>query len=258
MPPSSRRVRRLVLLLSPLVVIAALGWGWWYMAVGRYPLRGELRHDFGEVPIYGRSASVDHTFHLRNVTGRTVVIEELRQSCGCTDVRASTRTIEPGRTVDIAVTLSLARAGKKSANVALVLADLGVERLWVYGTGRKEMSLWTNEIRLDLTPGETTPLMIFAAVQSSDDEPQAPTIRTPEGVSVSFIGWERIRRRDPARQTAAEWRGRFRLELQTETLPADAAIHIELGEARAPPIELAVKSVMEREGPAGDDGDAAD
>jgi hypothetical protein len=251
MPQAPRRARRLVLLLAPLVLIAALGWGWWYMAVGRFPLRGDLRHDFGEVPIYGRSTSVDHTFHLRNVTDRTVVIEQVHQSCGCTAVRESTRAIEPGRTVDIAVTLSLARAGKKSANVALMLRDFGVERLWVYGTGRKEMSLWTSQYAFDLTPGETTPLIVFAAIQSSDEEPQTPTVRTPEGVTALFVGWERVRHRDAAQETAAEWRGTFKIELQTDTLPADASLDIKLGQAETLPVALQVKSTPEREGPSG-------
>jgi hypothetical protein len=250
MPSRSGLLRRLVLILSPLVVIAALGTGWWYMAVGRFPLRGDLRHNFGEVPIYGRSADVDYTFHLRNVTGRTVVIEQIHESCGCTVVQESTRTIEPGQTVDIAVTLSLARAGKKSANVALVLRDFGVQRLWVYGTGRKEMDLWTSQYVLDLAPGETTPLLVFAAIQSSDEEPRTPAIRPPEGVSASFLGWERIRRRDADQRTAAEWRGRFMIDLQVETLPADACLYVRLGEAETLPVALSVKPAEQRRTPA--------
>ncbi|MDY7107851.1 MAG: DUF1573 domain-containing protein [Planctomycetota bacterium] len=257
MPARPRRIRRLVLILLPLVVIAALGAGWWYMAVGRFPLRGDLRHDFGEVPIYGRSADVDHTFHLRNVTDRPVVIEQIHQSCGCTAVRETSRTIEPGATVDITVTLSLTRAGKKSANVALVMKDLGVQRLWVYGTGRKEMDLWTSQIALDLTPGETTPLLVFAAIQSSDEEPQTPAIRSPQGVSASFVAWERLRRRDADRKTAAEWRGKFMIELHADTLPANASLYVELGEAETLPVALALKPTPQRETGA-DDGEPAE
>ena len=236
-----RRVRRLLLLLVPLVLFAALGWGWWYMAVGRYPLRGDLRHDFGEIPIYGRSSGADHTFHLRNVTGRTIVIEQIHQSCGCTDVHASTRTVEPGASVDINVTLSLARAGKKSASVSLVLSDFGVQRLWVRGLGRKELSLWPNQYALHVARDAPTPLLIFAAIQSSNDQPQAPTIESPEGVAVSFVGWEQVKERDERRQTAAEWRGTFMVELQADTLPADASLRIGLGKADPIVIMLATQ-----------------
>jgi hypothetical protein len=224
-----RRIRRLLFLLVPLLLIAALGWGWWYMAVGRFPLRGDMHHNFGEVAIYGSSASVVHTFHLRNRTGRTVVIERIFQSCGCTEVRESTRTIEPGQAVDIEVTLSLARAGKKSANVGLVLSDFGVQRLWFRAVGRKDMALSASQFSLDLAPGEPTPLLIFAAIQSSDDEPQTPTVESPEGVAVSFLKWEQTRWRDARKKTAAEWRGTFRVELQTDVLPADARLRIGLG-----------------------------
>lgn len=255
MPLPPRRVRRLLLLLVPLALIAALGWGWWYMAVGRYPLRGDLRHDFGEVPIYGRSSGADHTFHLRNVTGRTIVIEQIHQSCGCTDVRASTRTVEPGASVDINVTLRLSRAGKKSANVSLVLSDFGVQRLWVHGVGRKEMALWPNQFALQLAPGEPTPLLIFAAIQSSDEEPQAPTVESPEGVAVSFVRWEQVRKRDAERQTAAEWRGTFMVELQADTLPAEARLRIGLDKADPIVIMLATKPAPPGDASPGEDAE---
>jgi len=236
-----QRIRRLVLLAVPLLLIAALGWGWWYMAAGRFPLRGDMHHDFGEVAIYGRSARVVHTFHLRNRTSRTVIIERISQSCGCTEVRESTRTIEPGQTVDIAVTLSLSRAGKKSANVGLVLSDFGVQRLWFQAVGRKEMGLWGGRFSLDLVPGEPTPLLIFAAIQNSDDEPQTPTAESPEGVAVSFVKWEQVRQRDPKKKTAAEWRGTFIVELQADVLPADALLRIGLGQAEPLSIALVKK-----------------
>ena len=242
-----RRTRRLLLLLVPLLLIAALGWGWWYMAVGRFPLRGDMHHNFGEVAIYGRSASVAHTFHLRNRTGRTVVIERIQQSCGCTEVRESTRTVEPGETVDIEVTLSLSRAGKKSANVGLVLSDFGVQRLWFQAVGRKEMALSAGQFSLDLAPGEPTPLLIFAAIQNSDDEPQTPTVESPEGVAISFVKWEQTRQRDPKRKTAAEWRGTFMVELQTDVLPADALLRIGLGQAEPLSIVLVRKPQPRRE-----------
>ena len=60
-----RRVN--ILSLAVLVVLLVAGaWGWWYLNVGRFPLAGKLSHNYGIIEIYGRSASAEHVFHLRN------------------------------------------------------------------------------------------------------------------------------------------------------------------------------------------------
>ena len=47
-----RTALRIVLIVLTLAV-AAGAYGWWYAAIGRLPLRGDLSHDFGTVEIYG-------------------------------------------------------------------------------------------------------------------------------------------------------------------------------------------------------------
>jgi len=230
--------RRLIVLalLLLLVVVAGAAGGWWYMAVGRYPLAGSLSHDFGDVPIGEGTAGVSHTFHLRNHGSEPVVIEHVRPSCGCTAAKLSTRTVEPGGTVDVDVTLHLARAGEKRTSVALVIRDFGIETLWMVAVGKKERSLWPDLYELGVAKGKSIPLLVFADIQSSDEKPEPLAIEAPEGFTAKFIGWELARPREPARERAAEWRGRIRVEQTVDEIPPGAVVRMTL--KGAPPLEI--------------------
>jgi hypothetical protein len=234
------RRRRNILTAGIVLVLLAVGaWGWWYLRVGRFPLAGNFSHDYGIIPIYGRSAGAAHTFDLRNRTGETLTIEKIIPGCGCAEVIASTRMLEPGEHVELSVTLTLSRSGEKKTTVELVLGDAGVQTLWIRGTGRRELSLWSTQQQIMLTPGESTPLHLIAEVASTDEMPAPPTIVAPEGVSVEFLRWERIEKRDARKQWAARWRGRFRITLDTDALPDDAQLLLSLGESQ--PIAIALR-----------------
>jgi hypothetical protein len=215
---SRRRLHAIRLTVLALLVGTA-GGGWWYMAVGRYPLRGDYHHDFGDVPIAGRSASVSHTFTLTNVRSEPVVIRSLGKGCGCTDVRASTMTVEPGGTVDIEITLNLGKAGKKRTDVTMVLEDFGIQKLWFKAVGRKEIALSKNHYQIDLVEGQTTPVSFFASLQATDEAPETPIFQIPENLTVEFVGWQLVEERDRTEQRAARWRGRMQVTLEKDELP---------------------------------------
>ena len=207
--------------------------------MGRFPLAGELSHDYGDMPIYGRSASAAHTFQLRNRTGKTITIEKIIPGCGCAEVRESARTLEPDQTVDISVTLTLTRAGHKKTTVDLLLGDeLGVQTLWIEGTGRKELGVWAAQRQLVLSPGQTTPLVVIAEVMSSDAPPDHPTMNAPDAVEVEFAGWELIEARDTRRPRPARWRGLIRGTMTGDELPGDARLQITLGKAEPVTVHL--------------------
>ena len=234
----TRRTVHNVLGVGVLLLLGGGAWGWWYMATGRYPLAGRLSHDFGSVAIVGRAASFEHTFHLRNRTDRTVVIEAIRPGCGCTSADASTRTVAPGESVDLDVTLTLSRAGKKRTSVQLVLADFGVQSVWVQAVGRKETGLSAAVDFVYLRRGMASPFLISADIQSGDETPADPTISTPAAVSVTFQGWQPVVRRDARTQRPARWRGRMSIEWTGEELPPDAVMTVELG--AAPPLTFSL------------------
>jgi len=61
---------------------------------------GGLVKNFGTVTHKDR---LDHTFVLRNPSSDTVVIEEIKASCGCTPVMLSGKTVAPGGTASVGV-----------------------------------------------------------------------------------------------------------------------------------------------------------
>ncbi|MCP3906303.1 MAG: DUF1573 domain-containing protein [Planctomycetes bacterium] len=224
--------RRVILSAGVLLiaVVAAAAFGWWYMAAGRFPLKGDVRHDFGDIPILGSEGSAAHTFRLTNKTGETIEIEKIQPSCGCTRAEANPRSVPPGATVEIDVALTLSRPGHKKTHVKMMLAGFGVQTLWIEGTGRKDLVIWPNQEFLRLAPGETTPLIISAARQGSDQPPDAPTIETPEGVRAAFVSWQPMGERetgDPAEPW--HWRGRFDVTLDARELPGNSALVVSAG-----------------------------
>ncbi|MHC5114633.1 MAG: DUF1573 domain-containing protein [Planctomycetota bacterium] len=233
--------RRLIMIVAVLLatVVAAGAFGWWFMAVGRHPLKGDLRHDFGDLPILGHEGSADHTFALTNKTGDTIEIQKVQASCGCTRAEVSTTSVAPGATVDVDVTLTLSRPGHKKTSVKLVLAGHGVQTLWIEGVGRKELVIWPNQEFLRLEPNVTTPLLISAARQGSDQPPAAPALELPDGVTGAFVSWEPMGERETDRADEPwHWRGRIDVTLQTPTLPGNQSIVIRVG-GETLPIHLA-------------------
>jgi hypothetical protein len=231
--------RRLVHNILFAVVLLAGGvgaWGWWYMAAGRFPLAGDLSHDFGPVPIVGASADVTHVFALRNRTGDTVVIDSIIPGCGCTAATASAMDAAPGEGIDVEVVFSLTHAGHKRTYVSLMVADFGEQRLWLEGVGRKETALSAASDMLRLTAGMATPLLIKAAVQSSDDPPPPPTIETPDGVSATFVEWTMVRAREAKTGKPAQWRGRIDVALTGTSVPEDSVIRATI--PGAPPVDV--------------------
>lgn len=234
-----RKTTHRILSLVVLVLAGGLAVGWWYMAIGRFPLTGDMHHDFGTVAIVGRSSSFSHTFHLRNRRAEPVVIEHVRSGCGCTKAEASTMTVAPGETVDVDVTLSLARAGRKRTNVYLEIADFGPQTLWIQAVGHREAAALTaTSSSLHLTRGAPTPLMVMAEVQSTDLAPPTPTVVAPDGVTVSFRGWKPVTARDPETARAAQWRGMFDVSLADGAAPDGAELTVALG--TGPPLHVTI------------------
>jgi hypothetical protein len=124
-------------LLIPLAVVGpivlALAWAWWYMAVGRFPLVGALRHDFGDLVLQEGRVTGVHTFRLVNKTGETVVIDAIRASCGCAAGEASTTEVAPGASVEVETRLALFKPGRKQARVTLMLSGFGPQTLFIEG-----------------------------------------------------------------------------------------------------------------------------
>lgn len=216
-------IKTVLLVLIPLLIIGGLAFGWWWMAVGRYPLHGDLSHDFGVMPILGDSASRTHTFVLRNATGEPVEIRAIRRGCGCTDVTASRLTVPPGEPVEIVATLTLSRSGVKHADIDLIIDGFGVQRLWVNGRGERALRITTTTTSLALAPGGTNMAMVSADVLGVGEPPEL-AFEAPDGVTARLEGWSQIDAGDASTARPDVWRGRIAVSLDEDAELSDGAV----------------------------------
>jgi hypothetical protein len=81
----------------------------------------EPLHDFGTVD---GSAPASHTFTLRNEGDADLLIKKIHAPCGCTTFRLENKTLAPGSTLELPVTLSLAgRKGPQQKSLYLETND---------------------------------------------------------------------------------------------------------------------------------------
>lgn len=200
--------------------------------LGRSPLAGPSSHDFGVVHIEGRSSQVSHTFTLANRTRSPIAIGEVTHSCGCTSSEPSTNLVQPGETLEITATLSLATPGRRSSEIRLHMEGLGVHTLEVSGIGRPIHRLRTRDDSLRLNPGQMRQIQFFADIWP-DEWPNyqavpQPTIETPDGVEATLEQWHLRRQPDRARSIPAIWRGALHVTLHDDALPNDAVLTLRL------------------------------
>jgi len=226
------------------VLLAALAAGWWWMAYGKWPLAGSLRHDFGTVEIAGEGVSLTHVFQLRNRRDRELAVRAVLPSCGCAAAEMDSNRIGPGEEVEIEAVLRLSHAGVRESSITLILDDAGREVkqvLWIEGTGIKGSGLIPSVEAIALAPGEERRLLFTAELLDAADAPSAPAIELPDGLETEFEGWTLMAAGDPARRTASRWRGYLVLrwpEGAEVAIPDEAAIVTTI--PGAPPARIAL------------------
>jgi len=76
-------------------------------------------HNFGDVAV---ASKTEFRFPIRNTTGRTIHVREVRTSCGCTSPSVETHYIEPGQTGAILAKFNTGtHRGQKGANLTVVI-----------------------------------------------------------------------------------------------------------------------------------------
>ena len=201
------------------ILFAAGAYGWWYMAFGRWPFAGDIRHDFGEVELSGRTTRVEHVFELRNRGSDAITIKRVIASCGCVTAEPPADPIAPGETLSFPVSLNLSAAGHKGAKITLMLEDERIQQLYVDAVGLRSTAFKPGAQQVRIRPGETTTLILNASMQDHDDEPGAVDIDSPTNMTVTFRGWEQSSPRDVALRRAAKWRGVFDVTLLDDQEP---------------------------------------
>lgn len=86
----------------------------------------ENSHDFGDIE-KGKPAS--HDFVFTNTTKETVLITNVKASCGCTATKYTKTPIKPGETGSITATYNAARPGSFNKQVTVTTSDSDVNKV---------------------------------------------------------------------------------------------------------------------------------
>ena len=235
-------------ILGGIVVLLGGAYGMYYVSVGRPLLTGDHEHDFGSVVLAGNSSSFEHTFDLANRTRRTVHIQEIKTSCGCTVAAPSRTKLEPGDTVQITATLSLRHDGRKVTKVFLNCGDDGIDVLRLEAAARYKQRLVVPADFAVLQQGVVVERAIQYHDYDSDETPPAPRITAPGGVKATFTQWRQLRRRQPSQSRSARWFGRLRIEQVAEILTPNAALLVRVGDDQEVTVPLFAKASAPRQG----------
>jgi uncharacterized cupredoxin-like copper-binding protein len=81
----------------------------------------ETQHDFGKVP---EGKKVEYTFKFENKGTESLIIKDVKTSCGCTAAVVNNSTIKPGEVGSIKVDFDTkSRQGKNSKSITIVSND---------------------------------------------------------------------------------------------------------------------------------------
>ncbi|NCC51756.1 MAG: DUF1573 domain-containing protein [Spartobacteria bacterium] len=106
----------------------------------------EAVYNFGEAD---DSASIEHTFILKNEGNAVLEITRVRPACGCTVAELSEKLVEPGKQAELATTLSLkGRRGHQRKSITIECSDPENPRFMLYLEGNVARPLEINPDRL--------------------------------------------------------------------------------------------------------------
>ncbi len=228
-PTLRRQLRAAAILILVLAAIVGIAYSVYYFTVGRPLLAGRHHHAFGIVDLAGKPVTLEHSFVLTNRTSRTIKIQNIKTSCGCTVASHSTDILEPGRSARITAKLTLSNDGRKKARIYLDCGDRGVEVLHLEAVARRLQRLLALRETVILEPGRPIERSIVYLDYDSNDQPPSPRITAPPGIRAEFTQWTQVKRRQRTKALPARWRGTVQIEQLAPTLPDDAALIIRVG-----------------------------
>ena len=222
-----RTLHRIAILILAVVGLSTAAVIALVVTLGGSVLEGESRHHFGIVLLDSPSSTFEHTFHLINDSDETVVIESAKPSCSCTTAELSTRTIEPGGSVDITARITLKGSAHRKISITLNLSDGDFHNLWVEANGRLRQQLTSTAAFLRVGPGSPAMTVVWVEVWDDIDNAPQPTLETPNGVTAKFARWDLHRKGNERYGVPAQWSGRIAVEQQSEALPPGAAMTVQ-------------------------------
>ena len=86
----------------------------------------EDTHSFGDIE---KGKPVTHEFTFKNTTKQTVLITNVKASCGCTATNYTKTPIKPGESATVAATYNAANPGSFSKNITVTTNDSDVNKI---------------------------------------------------------------------------------------------------------------------------------
>ena len=86
----------------------------------------EDSHDFGEIE---QGTPVSHDFTFKNTTKQTVLITNVKASCGCTATNYTKTPIKPGETGTVTATYNARNGGNFNKTVTVTTNDSDVKKV---------------------------------------------------------------------------------------------------------------------------------
>jgi hypothetical protein len=149
-----------------------------------------LTYDFGSVKIETADQQVDHKFSLVNRLDEHVDVTRVKTSCGCVQSKLSTRTLRPGETIDITLTMKLENNGQITHGATVIFSNGGLAtlNLSAFGDSGATASAILESPHPDAVL-RTLPLRIYMVDTTGSGMQVAPLILEPETVSLEADPW---------------------------------------------------------------------
>lgn len=86
----------------------------------------EDTHSFGDIE---KGKPVSHEFTFKNTTKQTVLLTNVKASCGCTATNYTKTPIKPGESGNVTATFNAASPGSFSKNITVTTSDSDVNKI---------------------------------------------------------------------------------------------------------------------------------
>lgn len=191
--------------LMSLAILAGVVW-FGYHTIFSSPFSGEVRHDFGVVPIERPFSVVEHTFRLKNITDHTMRLINVTPTCGCTTTEWPKGPVHSGEELVIPTHLKLQRSQFRSSRIRLEFENGDVVVLFIKGVGRFTQPLTFVQQAMKVSLGDEEGFRGVLKLEWYDNgRPPSPTLEPPDGLRVEVDAWHMTTAADSNKMTPQIW-----------------------------------------------------
>ena len=197
-----------------------------FVAVFKSSFSGELRHDFGVVPIDRPFSVLEHTFRLTNETDQTLHLINATPTCGCTTTEWPKGPVRSGEELVIPTHLTLRRSQFRSSKIRLEFDNGEMVVLHIEGVGRFTQPLSFAQQAMKLSIDDEDAFRGVLKLEWYDKgRPPQPITELPEGLRVEFDEWRMASEADSNKKTPQVWTIILKA-YQTGALADDASLKV--------------------------------